>query len=137
VRRDPRARHLNVFILCPYTRTSSGPDELRVKTYLLIYSSSIVVPSFVRPGTNPWCHRVHLYCFLGFLSSSRAHVLVRPFTRCHLCWHCFFVRPGTSAVITPQFFSPCVCTASFSLLSSSSVHEPVRAIARSMLESKI
>jgi hypothetical protein len=44
----------------------------------------------------------------------------------------FFVRPGTSAAIKPQFLPPCVCTVSCSLLSSCSAHAPVRLVSRSV-----
>jgi hypothetical protein len=46
------------------------------------------------------------------------------------------MRPGTSAVIVPQFLSPCVSTASFSLLSSTAVHLPLHPLTRQMLASK-
>jgi hypothetical protein len=76
--------------------------------------------------------------------SSSVHLPVRRFARgmlgfkasCHLSRHCFFVRPGTSAVIAAQFLPPCVCTESFSLMSSSSVHVPARLVAPSMLGSR-
>jgi hypothetical protein len=55
---------------------------------------------------------------------------------CHLLQHCIFVRPGTSAAIAAQFLPPCVCTAAFSLRSSSSVHAPIHPFAWSMLGSK-
>jgi hypothetical protein len=55
----------------------------------------------------------------------------------HLWLHCLSVRPGTSAAMTFQFFSPCVRTASFSLVTSSSDHLPARAVAGSMLETKL
>jgi hypothetical protein len=51
----------------------------------------------------------------------------------HLPKYCLCVRPGTSAAIAPRFLPPCFCVASFSLLSSSAVHAPVRPVARSML----
>jgi hypothetical protein len=54
----------------------------------------------------------------------------------HLLLHCILVRPGTSAAIAAQSLSPCVCTASFSLLFSSSAHLPIRPLARSMFRSK-
>jgi hypothetical protein len=38
--------------------------------------------------------------------------------------------------MAPQFLPPCVCTASFSLLSSTAVQLPLRALARSLLGSK-
>jgi hypothetical protein len=60
--------------------------------------------------------------FLSLMSSSSAHLPVRPGvrsmlgskTRCHLCRHCVSARPGTSAATAPQFLPLCVCTASFS-----------------------
>jgi hypothetical protein len=45
-------------------------------------------------------------------------------------------RPGTSAMIAPQFLSPCVCSVFPRLMSSSSVHQTVRAHMPSMLGSK-
>jgi hypothetical protein len=45
----------------------------------------------------------------------------------------FIVRPGTSAEITAQSLLPCVCNASFSVMSSNAVHLPVRPLARLML----
>jgi hypothetical protein len=57
-------------------------------------------------------------------------------TLSHLLEHCFLVRPGTSAATSFQFMSPCVCTASFSLMSSSAVQLPLRPLARPMLRSK-
>ena len=48
---------------------------------------------------------------------------------CHLFVHCCLVRSGTIAEIAPQPLSPCVCTASFCLLSSTAVHLPVRLFA--------
>jgi hypothetical protein len=50
-------------------------------------------------------------------------------TSCHLLRHCFCVRSGISAAIAPQLLPPCVCTASFSLMSTSSAHLPVRPLA--------
>jgi hypothetical protein len=55
----------------------------------------------------------------------------------HLLQHCRSVRPGTSAAITAQSLrTPSICTASFNLASSSSVHLPARALVRSSLGSK-
>jgi hypothetical protein len=83
-------------------------------------------------------------CIASFslLSPSSAHLPLRPHaqsmmlrfkTSCHLVRHCKCVRPGTSAAIVAQFLPPYVSTASFSLLSSSAVHLPVRPFVPSML----
>jgi hypothetical protein len=61
-------------------------------------------------------------------------VLARLLFMCFL--HSFRVRAGTSAAISTQSLSPCVCIAPFSLLSSSSVQLPLRPGTRSMLGSK-
>jgi hypothetical protein len=58
---------------------------------------------------------------------------------CHLLLHCRFVRPGTSSEIAAQSVPLCFSTASLSVMSSSVVHIPVRAIVSFffLLESKI
>jgi hypothetical protein len=61
----------------------------------------------------------------GKATSTASSVFLELFrTLCHLLRHCILDRPGTSAAISPQFLPPCVCTAFFSLLSSSSDHLP-------------
>jgi hypothetical protein len=80
---------------------------------------------------------------LCLLSSPSAHLSGRPFARpmlrpktsCHLFQHCSNVRPGTIAAIATQSLPPCVCSASFSLLSSYFAHLSLRSFARSMLGS--
>jgi hypothetical protein len=98
---------------------------------------------FVRPGTSAATAPRSLppsVCTESFnlLSSTDVHSPLRPLARptlgsrtsCHLFLHCIFVRPGTSAATAVQSLPPCVCSASFSLLSSSTVHLPVRPLAR-------
>jgi hypothetical protein len=101
-----------------------------------------------RGNCGPVLDTVHCTASFSLLtsSSSSAHVPVpvRPFARSmlgskmsfHLFLHWFIVRPGTRTLTTAQSLPPCVCTASFNLLSSSSAHFPVRLVAPSMLESK-
>jgi hypothetical protein len=80
----------------------------------------------------------------SLMSSSSAHLPVRLVTwsilgsktSFHLSRHCCLVRSGTSAAIATQFSPLCVCTASFSLMSSYSDHVPVRLFDRSILGSK-
>jgi hypothetical protein len=52
---------------------------------------------------------------------------------CHLCLHCCFVQPGTSAAIAAHPSSLCLSTASFSLPSSCFVRLPARAVVSSLL----
>jgi hypothetical protein len=104
---------------------------------------------FVRPGksaeTAPNSLSPCLYtASLNLLSPSFVHLRVRIVTRSmlgsktsfHLLRHRFLARPGTRAGISTQSLSPCACTASFSLLSSTDVHLPLRLLARPMLRSK-
>jgi hypothetical protein len=137
---------LAVFDCCPFTRTSrrrSKDAGIQGKFHLSRHCF------LVRPGTSAAIATQSLppcSCTASFslTSSTDAHLPVRPLARSmlqskassHLCRHCDLVRPGTSAEIATQSLSPCVCTPSFSLLSSTAVHLPVRPLVRSMLGSK-
>jgi hypothetical protein len=91
-----------------------------------------------RGNCGPILYTVHLDRILQVV-----HLPIRPAVKvmlgfkasCHLLRYCCCVRPGTSAAIAPQFLPSCVCTAAFSMLSSSSLHVPVRSFSRSMLGS--
>jgi hypothetical protein len=101
----------------------------------------------VRPGPSAEIATQSLppcVCTASFslLSSTAVHLPVRTGglrsmlgskASRHLFQHCFCIRPGTSAAIAPQFLAPCVCTASFSLMSSTAVHLPARPLTRSMV----
>jgi hypothetical protein len=79
------------------------------------------------------------------LSSSVVHLpacavvslLLECRALCHLLRHCCFVRPGTSAAISAQFSPLFYFTSSVSVMSSSVVHLPARAVVSSLLETKI
>jgi hypothetical protein len=99
-------------------------------------------PWQLRP--NPY-HHAFLSLVFSLMFSSGVRLSVRVSTRsilgsktlCHLSLHCFFVRPGISAEIATQSMPTCVCTASFSLMSSTAFHLPARAFVGSMLRAKV
>jgi hypothetical protein len=66
-----------------------------------------------------------------------ASAMLRLNASCHLLRHCILVRPGTFAAMALQSLPPCVCTASFYLLSSTAIHLPLRPVARAMLGFKV
>jgi hypothetical protein len=88
--------------------------------YISTASFSVLSSSFVQ---------LHLRAVASSLLESK--------TSTHLFQHCRFARPGTSAEIATQFLPLCFSTASFSVLSSSVVHLPLRAVVSSLLESKV
>jgi hypothetical protein len=131
-----RILQLAVFLFCPFTPTFSHLVDAEIQGIL----PSAPTLFFVRPGTSaatssqllPPCVCTE---FFRLMSSFFIHVPLHPFalrtmlgsnTSFHLFRHCFCVRPGTIAAILFQFLPPCVCTEFFSLLSSSSVHLPLR-----------
>jgi hypothetical protein len=62
-----------------------------------------------------------------FLRPVPIYLYANSFGRCCASrhHHATAIRSGTSAAILPRFLSPCVSTASFNLVTSSSVHVPV------------
>jgi hypothetical protein len=123
------------------------PSPVTIFAWLIKMSCHLPEQCFsVRPGIRseiegqslPPCVRTESF---SLMSSSSVHLPVRPVVpsmlcfkkSCHLLQHCFDVRPGTSAVMASQSFSPCDSTDSLNLLSSSTIHLPARAVARSML----
>jgi hypothetical protein len=129
-----RILQLDVFVFWPCTRTPRRLVDAGIQDIV----PSVFTKKIARPGTSeaiaaqflPPCVCTASY---SLMSSSSDHVPIRPAVRAmlgfkasfHLSRRCFSVRPGTSAAIAAQFLPPCVCTASFSWLSSSSDHEPV------------
>jgi hypothetical protein len=94
---------------------------------------------------RPFPGIVHLCCASFSLpSSSSAHEPVRLVVPSmlgsketfHLFKHCFLVRTGTCTEIVAQSLSPYVCTASFSLLSSTAGHLLLHLLAVLILVSK-
>jgi hypothetical protein len=95
-----------------------------------------MAPQFLPPA-----HTVHLYrllqldvfvcCPFTRASTRSADAGVQDIIPSFITL--LFIRPGTSAAIAAQSLPPCICTESFSLLSSSFVHLPARAVDGSML----
>jgi hypothetical protein len=120
----------------------------RLKRYYLHHPSVTTLSSRSSQNQRGNCDRILAPClciaFFSLLSSSLSHLPVRPPVSlmlrfkapCQRFLHCIFVRPGTRADIAPHFLPLCVCTASFSLLSSTAVQLPVRPFARPMLGSR-
>jgi hypothetical protein len=121
-----RILQLAVFDYCPFTRTPTRLVEVVIHDIIPSGTtrSAAMAPQFLSPCV----------CTASFslLSSSSKHLPVRPRARSmlgskglvHLQRHCFSPRPGTRAAIAPHLLTPCVSTASFSLMSSSSSHFP-------------
>jgi hypothetical protein len=78
--------------------------------------------------------RLYAYCIFQLMTLPSVNLPVRPATGSmlwlmdlrHLKPHQTFVRPGTSLATATQSLAPRVCTAPFSLLSSSVVQPPLR-----------
>jgi hypothetical protein len=134
-----------VFFCRPFTRTCGRHVALGVQGIV----PSVLHCIFVRPETSSEIAAQSSPLFfstasVSVLSSSvvdlPARVVVSSLLECralgHLVLHCIFVRPGTSAAIAARSSSLCFSTASVSVLSSSVVHLPARAVVSSLLESK-
>jgi hypothetical protein len=136
---------LAVFIFCPLTGTPSRPINARIQGMLpsatTLYFRSTRTSAVIAAQSLPPCICTESF---SLSSSSSVHLPARPAVKAmlgfkasyHLFQHCFFVRPGTRSEMFFQFLPPCICTASFSLLSSTAIHVPLRLAARSMLISK-
>jgi hypothetical protein len=105
-----------------------------IRSCMFSFASSFLLSSDLSPA-YPSCRDLHLR---GDLHQQQQHEDLLQQCRVKKARYCILVRPGTSVAIARQFLPPCVCTASFSLLTSFSVHLiPVRSFARSMLGCKI
>jgi hypothetical protein len=116
---------LAVFNCCPFTPAFTLQLMMGFKASCHLLQHCF----FVRPGTSaefvtrsllPLCS-CSAPCSL--LSSTDDHLpavraMLGSKTSVHLLLHCIVVRPGTKMAITAQFLAPCVCTASFSWMSS-------------------
>jgi hypothetical protein len=131
---------------CPFTGTSIQMVDAGMQDILPLFlvSRHCVL---VRPGTSVATATQFLPCVctasFSLMSSSSNHFLLcalsQPMlgsTFFHLSRHCVLDRPGTSVATANQFL-PCVCTASFSLMSSSANHLPLCTLSQPMLGSKL
>jgi hypothetical protein len=112
---------LAVFVFCPWTSTCNRPVDAGTKDIVPSATTlTATVTSLLLSITAEW--KGELYCGLTLALDYAPRLTI--------CYDTVF---AFDPAIATQFLPPCVCAASFSLLSSSSIHAPSRPAVRAMM----